>query len=41
MKKQLLTLLFVVMGMLSSATVLGQVCKIGATSFTTLEEALA
>ena len=41
MKKQLLTLLLVVMSLLSSATAWGQVCKIGATSFTTLEEALA
>jgi hypothetical protein len=41
MKKQLLTLLLVVMSLLSSATAWGQACKIGATSFTTLEEALA
>lgn len=41
MKKQLLTLLLVVMSLLSSATAWGQVCKIGAISFTTLEEALA
>ena len=41
MKKQLLTLLLVVMSLLSSATAWGQVCKIGATLFTTLEEALA
>ena len=41
MKKQLLTLLLVMMSLLSSATAWGQVCKIGATSFTTLEEALA
>lgn len=41
MKKQLFTLLLVVMSLLSSATAWGQVCKIGATSFTTLEEALA
>ena len=41
MKKQLLTLLLAVMSLLSSATAWGQVCKIGAISFTTLEEALA
>ncbi len=41
MKKQLFTLLLVVMSLLSSATAWGQVCKIGTTSFTTLEEALA
>lgn len=41
MKKQLLTLLLVVMSLLSSATAWGQVCKIGATSFDKLEEALA
>ncbi|MEE0861109.1 MAG: hypothetical protein UIC49_06570 [Paludibacteraceae bacterium] len=41
MKKQLLTLLLVVMSLLSGISAWGQVCKIGATSFTTLEEALA
>ena len=41
MKKQFFTLLLVVFSLLSSATAWGQVCKIGATSFTTLEEALA
>lgn len=41
MKKQLLTLLLVVMSLLSSATAWGQVCKIGAISFDKLEDALA
>ena len=41
MKKQFFTLLLVVFSLLSSATAWGQACKIGATSFTTLEEALA
>lgn len=41
MKKQVFTLLLVVISLLSSATAWGQVCKIGATSFATLEEALA
>ena len=41
MKKHFLPLLFVMLSLLSSATAWGQVCKIGATSFATLEEALA
>lgn len=41
MKKHFFTLLLVVISLLSSATAWGQVCKIGATSFATLEEALA
>lgn len=41
MKKQFFTLLLVMISLLSSATAWGQVCKIGATSFDKLEDALA